>query len=230
MANQTHEIMKKLILAIPIAIGSLFCITQCTKVGKNISVVGKVINTLTGEGIADQEIYISRNQSLTIEGGGKKVKSTRTDANGDFRLDRLGLIETHVANAGNIVNMYHLGWYNGNGEQLTKSAKLTLPKGKTTRANYHVVPYGSYRISINNINCQGPNDTIIINRTNYVGNFLGNNWVLTGCNGYLTSFNNQTPMGPIYTNYTVIRNGVSASFYQEFYVQPNQENTQVINY
>ncbi len=37
-------------------------------------------------------------------------------------------------------------------------------------------------------------------------------------------------MGNIYTKYTVIRNGISYTNTVDFYVQPNQDNIQEINY
>ena len=94
---------------------------------------------------------------------------------------------------------------------------------------YHLVPYGDYQLVINNINCQGINDTIIINQTNQVGSFLGIDWVLTGCSGYTTALE-KTPIGNIHTEYTVIRSGVTNSYEVDFIVHPDQNNQQIINY
>ena len=107
--------------------------------------------------------------------------------------------------------------------------RLNVKKGKTMHADFHVVDYGNYQIQVNNINCMGLTDTIIIKRQNSVKSFLDFDWILTGCDGFTSSFS-KTPMGNVYTKYTVIRNGVSQIFYDTTYVAPFINTTHVINY
>ena len=218
---------------------SLICIvllslTTCTKFGKNITVTGRVYNPLTGEGFSDVEMIILREKWAGFNPGHKEVKTTKTDANGYFEMSKLGGANTYKVNAKDLNGVYFLGsttlgWY-VDGEFQTSGGSCTLKKGKTTNVELRVVPYGKYRIILNNVNCQGATDTLIINRQNQVNSFLGNDWILTGCDGYTTSFNDQTPIGLVFTDYTVIRNGISQSYYEEFFVEPGQENTQIINY
>lgn len=123
---------------------------------------------------------------------------------------------------------FTVGWYK-DGEYISDGNTLPIKKGKKLNVDLHLVPYGTYRIVINNINCQGVNDTIIIHRQNEVKSFLDKNWTLTGCSGYTTAWD-KIPMGTIHTKYTVIKGGVSNTYEEDFVVEPNQQNEQVIDY
>ena len=195
---------------------------SCTKIGRNITVKGRVLNPITGEGYEGATIELIKSENLQYNGGYKEVKHTLSDANGNFEISatRLGPVWIQAQTGG-----YKLGWdYEGHYYSMLK-----VDKGKVMHVDYHLVPYGEYRIKINNINCQGANDTLIINKTNQANSFLDVDWVLTGCDGYTTSWD-KVPMGTIHTKYTVIRNGISNSFVEDFEVLPNQQNEQIINY
>jgi hypothetical protein len=211
-----------------IAISILFMLfTSCTKFGKNVTVKGKVVNPVTGQGIEGIEIQLQR-ETWGLPGGNKAIKSTFTDANGDFEISKLGL-RTYTLRAQTGVNFYNIGWFE-NGENVTSTGgMLNVKRGKIMHVEYRAVEFGNYNIIVNNINCLGPSDTIIIKRQNEVKSFLEIDWILTGCTGY-TSASSQVPMGNIYTTYTVIRNGLSQTFNQTFFVVPGANNTQTINY
>lgn len=205
----------------------LVSVFSCTKFGKNVTIKGKVLNPITGEGIPNVEVELLKT-TAGLPGGNKGVKSTYTDANGNFEISKGGLgsywLACRVSG-----DYYEIGWIE-NGINVTSSTgNLNVKKGKTMHVDFHAVPYGEYQIKIKNINCQGVNDTIIINRTNYVGSFLGKDWILTGCTDYTTD-KSKVPMGDIFTKYTVIRNGVSTVTENVFTVVPNQLNVQEINY
>src|SRR5690554_6574447 len=184
---------------------------------------GRVMNPITGEGIAGATISASK-MTMELPGGYKTVEQTTSDANGDFLLKFKKSASSIGVSTG---NYYNIGWYQ-NGE-IQPGYYLPVQKGKNMKADFYAVPYGSYRIVINNINCQGATDTIIINQTNQVNSFLGIDWTLTGCSGYTTAWD-KVPMGTIHTKYTVIRGGISNTFEEDFEVQPNQQNEQVIDY
>ena len=204
-----------------------FCFSTCTKPGKNITIIGKVENPVTGDGISGVEIWLLKT-TWGINGENKAVKTVFSDENGNFELNKLS-VRAESVRIGNMHGDYYaIGWYR-DGEYVTEGTTLPIKKGKKMYVDFHAVPYGKYRIKINNINCQGANDTIIINQTNYVKSFLGNDWTLTGCDGYTTSWD-KVPMGTIHTKYTVIKSGVSNTYEEDFEVLPNQENEQVIDY
>jgi len=184
---------------------------------------GRVMNPITGEGIAGATISASKT-TMELPGGYKTVEQTTSDANGDFVLE----FKKSASNIGvSTGDYYNIGWYQ-NGE-IQPGYYLPVQKGKNMKADFYAVPYGSYRIVINNINCQGATDTIIINQTNQVNSFLGIDWTLTGCSGYTTAWD-KVPMGTIHTKYTVIRGGISNTFEEDFEVYPNQQNEQIIGY
>ena len=207
-------------------IGIFLVFTSCTKFGKNVTLKGRVLNPVTGEGIEGAEVKLYR-----IAGGYdsnyKTIKSTTTDASGNFELDKYTWAKP-VARC-EVGEMYKLGWTKDGGQTFIDNFELDVKRGKVTNADFYAVPYGNYKIIVNNVNCQGPNDTIIIRRTNQVGSFLAIDWTLTGCSGYNSSFS-QAPMGTVYTHYTVIRNGISNEFDVNFEILPNQDNIQTINY
>src|SRR5690554_5875641 len=217
--------MKKLIrLLLGIAILSLFC--TCSK-KRQVKIEGKVYNPITQEGISGAELWLLKSGSITeYYGGYERVTTVYTAADGSFKVD-LKSAKAEILRLGDMHGEYYkIGWYE-NGALLPSD--LTVKKGKTMHADFYAVPYGEYRIKINNINCQGATDTIIINQTNQVNSFLGIDWVLEGCSGYTTAWD-KVPMGTIHTKYTVVRSGVSNTYEVDFEVQPNQQNEQVIDY
>ncbi len=199
---------------------------SCTKFGKNVTLKGHVVNPVTGEGIAGAEVNLYRIAGA-YDSKYKTIKSATTDASGNFELDKYTWAKP-VARC-DVGERYKLGWTKDGGQTFIDNFELEVKKGKVTNADFYAVPYGNYKIIVNNINCQGANDTIIIKRTNQVGSFLAVDWILTGCSGYNSSFS-KAPMGTVYTHYTVIRNGISNEFDVNFEILPNQDNIQTINF
>lgn len=209
--------MKKLsVLIIILSVVLMSC-------NRKTTLKGRVMNPITDDGIEGATISASK-ITMELPGGYKTVEQTTSDANGDFLLK----FKKSASSIGVSTGNYHnIGWYQNGAIQ--PGYYLPVEKGKTMHADFYAVPYGEYRIKINNINCQGATDTIIINQTNQVNSFLGIDWVLEGCSGYTTAWD-KIPMGTIHTKYTVIRSGVSNTYEVDFEVQPNQQNEQVIDY
>ena len=67
--------------------GALF---SCTKFGRTITVKGRVINPVTGEGIQGAKMILQRG-TAGLPGGNKTVKSVYSDADGNFELNKSGL-------------------------------------------------------------------------------------------------------------------------------------------
>ncbi|MBW7867651.1 MAG: carboxypeptidase regulatory-like domain-containing protein [Brumimicrobium sp.] len=208
----------------------LLSLFSCTKFGKNVTVKGRVLNPITGEGISGVQIILKRNTLGGApgfqSGGSKIIKETTTDENGYYELNKLTLSGSVLMSA-HIGDRHPIGWWKGG--SYSSFQNLPIDLGKTTHADFHAVPYGYYKLIINNVNCLGANDTIIINQTNQFGSFLGIDWILKGCDGYVTA-DEKVPMGEIYTHYTVIRGGISNENHVVFNVLPNNENIQTINY
>ena len=54
---------------------------SCTKLGKNVTIEGRVMNPITGEGIEGIELELLRT-TAGLPGGYKSVKSTRSNTDG----------------------------------------------------------------------------------------------------------------------------------------------------
>jgi 5-hydroxyisourate hydrolase-like protein (transthyretin family) len=206
-----------------------FLLGGCTKFGKNMTIKGRVLNPITGEGISNVPVVMYRS-TLDYPSGRKKVKETTTDSEGYFEISKGSLSKCYLTcNTTEVGDYYPIGWEKKDDVPLFDAFTISVKKGKTMRADYYAIPYGDYKIVVNNINCQGTDDTIIIKRTNQAGSFLPVDWVLIGCSGYNSSFS-KAPMGTVYTHYTVIRNGISNEYDVNFEILPNQDNIQTINY
>jgi len=205
----------------------LATLTTCTKFGKNVYVDGRVYNPITNEGIEGISIKLYRSKIDSKDPLGtayKTLETTTTDANGYYKMEHLASPFNKVYVQLNSAGNHPIGWVDyGN------TVEAEIKKGKKNHLDYKMVPYGNYKLIINNVNCQGSNDTIIINQTNQVGSFLGIDWVVKGCAGYTTALE-KAPMGTVYTHYTVIRSGISNEYDVNFEVLPNQDNIQTINY
>jgi 5-hydroxyisourate hydrolase-like protein (transthyretin family) len=111
-----------------IAILYLLVLSTCTKFGKNITVQGRVLNPITGEGIAGVEVWLQKT-TMGLPGGKKTIKSVTTDADGNFELDKLTVIFPQASGEYLIVDM--------NGRIMKRefvainnqTSYFTLPKG-----------------------------------------------------------------------------------------------------
>ena len=200
---------------------------SCTKLGKNVTIEGRVMNPITGEGIEGIELELLRT-TAGLPGGYKSVKSTRSNTDGSYEISKGGLAGYWLA-CRVPAEYYQIGWVQNGSNVTASTGNLNVKKGKTMHADFYAVPYGEYQIKIKNINCTGSNDSIILKRTNEVGSFIAADWVFTGCADYTTS-TSKVPMGKIFTKYTVIRSGISTDFETDFMVVPNQMNYQEILY
>jgi len=203
-------------------------ILGCSKVGKNAGVEGRIVNPLTNEGIPNVSVEFVVKEQFSIPGGFRKIKETTTDENGYFEIHALRVLKAVYVQAQTDQNYYKIGW-NQDGEMITDGFRVRVDKGRTMHADFHAVPYGKYRIVINNVNCQGPNDTIIVNEQNQLNTLLNIDWILLGCEGYTTAFQD-TPMGNRFINWKVIRGGIQTEFSDTVFINPNVENEFVLNY
>jgi hypothetical protein len=199
---------------------------SCTKVGKNVTVKGRVFNPITNEGYADVSVRLMVPETLSLPGGYKTIKRTSTDNMGYFEISA-GRLRSVWVQVEDLTGNHRIGWYVDN--EFETQHNLNANKGKKMLADYHAVPYGKYRIIINNVNCQGPTDTIIIRQQNQVNSMLDIDWIRTGCEGYTTSYQD-TPMGEMYISWKVIRGGVTTEFSDVLFINHNQENQFVLNY
>ncbi len=206
----------------------LTTIISCTKFGKNVTVKGRVMNPVTGAGIEGAEVKL-----LKVVGGYdsnyKTIKSVTTDASGAFELDKYTWTKP-VARC-EVGDLYKLGWTKDGGQTFIDNFELEVKKGKVITADFYVLPYGELKISIHNINCQGPNDTLIYKR-NYVslsGISVFQPFTLMGCYDNDGAFA-KVPSGDYLVEWTVIRNGISNSYSHLVTVPGNGQAVYSIDY
>src|SRR5690554_8203788 len=120
----------KLLIIIFLLLGTM---NSCTKFGKNVTIKGRVMNPITGEGIAGATISASK-ITMELPGGYKTVEQTTSDANGDFILEfKKSASDIDVLTG----NYYNIGWYQNGAIQ--PGYYLPVEKGKTMKADFYAV-------------------------------------------------------------------------------------------
>ena len=103
----------------------LFLLFSCTKFGKNVTIKGRVLNPVTGEGIAGAEVKMWKNKALSFSSSSKFVKMVKSDENGYFEIDKLGLsaydVKCDVSG-----DYYPLGWTKDGGASFTGNFSLDV--------------------------------------------------------------------------------------------------------
>ena len=207
----------------------LTTLTTCTKFGKNVYVDGRIYNPITGEGIEGIPIKLYRSKIDSkdpLGSSSKTLETTTTDANGYYKMEHLASPLNQVFVQLNSEDNYPIGWvgYGHTGSELVK-------KGKMNHLDYQMLQYGEIKISLHNVNCQGPNDTLIYKR-NYVslsGISVFQPFTLTGCYDNDGAFAN-VPSGDYSIEWTVIRNGISNSYSHTLTVPGNGQVVYNIDY
>ncbi|MDR0802902.1 carboxypeptidase-like regulatory domain-containing protein [Fluviicola sp.] len=143
----------------------LLLATGCTKFGKNITMKGRVLNPITGEGIEGAEIRMFKPIWWAYDGGDKVIKATTSGADGSFEISKLSLsAESIQCNTSPAGAYYGMGWTQNNGASfIGAGADLAVKKGKTVHADYYAVPYGNLKFAPKNITCFNQFDTLFVN-------------------------------------------------------------------
>lgn len=194
-----------------------FSFINCTKIGKNVTIKGRVINPVNNEPIAEKKVYLYRNNFKTI-------KRTNTNENGEFELSvaRFGPIWAEVSY--DYKEYYSLGWdYEGK-----YYSALKVDKGEVMNVDYHLVPYGLIKLNIDNINCTGLNDTMWF-RKKWIGysDFDYYSTPRAGCYSYTSPMPFELPMGKYIYETKVKRSGNITYVYDT--VTVNESGVSMIN-
>ncbi len=199
----------------------LILLTSCFKTKKQIT--GKVYNPITGVGIAHPTITFS------IKNKGKSdlysiVEQVTGNTYGDFTIEakaRKPMIANVVLDP---AKYYLLGWYDNGG------LYDTIIAAKKSKFDFQAVPYAHSKLIVNNINCQGASDSIIIYQSDQLGTIDADfAWVQTGCINYESDFSNVL-MGEFYYKWVVIRNGIKTYFSDTVFFNEDEFKTYIINY
>lgn len=213
-------------------LGMLLILASCTKFGKNMTIKGRVLNPITGQGISNVPVVMYRS-TLDYPSGRKKVKETTTDSEGYFEISKASLSKCYlVCNATEVGDYYPIGWEKKEDVPLFDAFTISIKKGKTMHADYYAVPYGNLQINVNNTSCFDSNDELKIYRTHSITGFydnVPNPAVYTGCVNQ-TGNMNKAPMGWYKYSGTVTKNGIVTSKKDSIYLNEGETKVWNINY
>jgi hypothetical protein len=215
--------------------GLVLFLLGCTKFGKNITMKGRVLNPITGEGIAGAEIKLWKDYfNFTYEGGKKMIKSTTSGADGSFEISKLSLsadkIQCNMSPAG---AYYDIGWTKDNGASFTGAGDdLAVKKGKTVHADYYAVPYGNLKYTIKNTSCFDQSDTLLLNIKYQISNIniSYSSTIYAGCFEYIGSVYSKRPMGWYYFSGYYKKNNVVTTFKDSIYITAGGYHEWVFHY
>ncbi len=207
----------------------IFLFGGCTKFGKNVTIKGRVLNPITGEGIEGAEIWLQKT-TLGLPGGLKTVKKVTSSADGSFELNKFGLVGYSAICV--VGDRYRLGWTQDGGASFTGNFTLDVKKGKVMHADYYAVPYGNLQINLKNLACFDTNDELSIYRTHSIFNFydhVPNPAIYMGCVDQ-TGNMNKAPMGWYKYSGTVTKNGMILTIKDSIYLNEDETKVWNINY
>ena len=201
---------------------------SCTKFARTDTAKGRVLNPITGEGIPDVEMKLLKTTS-GIPGENKAVKSTTTDANGSYEISKTGL-KSYSLSCNLSTDYYPIGWYVDGEIKNTNTGNYSLKKGKTLHADFYAVPYGNIILDIQNVNCQGANDSMQFTRTyQFETSDNGYSSYRIGCYSYLSQpF--KVPIGYHYYKTKITRSGITTFVYDTIFVSETGTATIHIDY
>lgn len=196
----------------------------CTKFGKNITVKGRVLNPITGQGIEGAELNLLRG-TLELPGGEKSVKKVFTDANGNYEISKFSLSGLSLS-VGNLGDRYAIGWHQDGQITVKNNNNLSVKKRKTMHADFHAVEYGLLNFDIQNVNCEGPNDVMQFRKKyQFSDEFEGYSTERFGCYSYVSSSPGQLPVGTYIYEIKVTRSNGTTFIYDTVYVDQSGNST-----
>ncbi len=212
--------MKKLVVFI-IIFSSVFM--SCNR---KTTLKGRVMNPITGEGIAGATISASK-ITMELPGGYKTVEQTTSDTNGDFLLK----FKKSASSIGVSTGNYHnIGWYQ-NGE-IQNGYYLPVQQGENMHADFYAVPYGSSKANITNVNCQGSTDTAYFKLKFTLDPGLYDYWSppKVGCYSHSDETAAERPIGKYVWITKIIRSGNTSYQYDTVFVNESGVSVFNINY
>ena len=203
----------------------IFLFGGCTKFGKNVTIKGRVLNPITGEGIEGAEIWLQKT-TLGLPGGLKTVKKVTSSADGSFELNKFGLVGYSAICV--VGDRYRLGWTQDGGASFTGNFTLDVKKGKVMHADYYAVPYGNLQIHFKNISCFDSNDKVKLyfDGGKYDG-FTFSSGLLIELNGCIDILDSpvKTTIGTKYFHWEVTKNNIISNYSGSIVINENQTSS-----
>lgn len=96
---------------------------------------------------------------------------------------------------------------------------------------FEIAPCAYSKLTINNVNCEGPNDLMVLYQNLQVGSSSGGSgWQHNGCAFWQTNGQSQHAMGNIYYRWEVTRSGGTTIYHDTVYYAPEVLTEYEINY
>ena len=205
--------------------------TSCTKFGKNVTLKGRVMNPVTGEGISGAEVKLYKLVGF-YDAKHKAIQSATTDASGYFELNKYTW-SSPTARCEPKDDLYKLGWTKDGGQTFIDNFELTVKKGKTINADFYAVPYGKITINIKNTFCINSFDNV---RLYFDGGPYDsrtfNPGLMTSLDGCIDIPGSpvKSSIGYKYFHWEVTKNSVTTTYYDTVFVSEDQTIVLNVNY
>src|SRR5690554_1603352 len=195
----------------------LFSFMSCKK---KTMIKVHVENVATGAPYINQLIYI-REDSQWADKPNSTVYEGYTDNNGmlfiEFKYRKDAKYSIFINLPDNYCYIHSLSY--------------PINQEKTNDIHFRLDACAQLKLKIDNVNCQGAGDEMVLFQGNQVGNFDFNQpWEHDGCAFWVSNGYSNVPMGEQYYRWEVTRSGNTETFYDTIYLQEGEQKLYEINY
>jgi hypothetical protein len=194
--------------------------------GKKQMIKVSAVNPVTGEGYAYLPFKIVQIKSGAFESKYKTVYEGELGADGkdgfDFRVKsgRQYRIATDNINSNDELPCY------------INNTSYTFTKNDTEfDFQFEYAPCAYLKLKIENVNCEGPGDEMVLYQGNQIGTFDFNQpWEHNGCAIWESNGYSDVPMGEQYYRWEVTRSGTTEVFHDTIYLEKHEQKVYEILY
>jgi hypothetical protein len=185
----------------------------------------KIINPATGEGYANTKFFV-KSEKTGADGEIVKTEASGiTNENGEALVTSLKIsnAKSYYVIPESIPNICYI-----NDVKIYYTDRLTNPNPQFT---FEIAPCAYSKLTINNVNCEGPDDLMVLYQGNQIGTFDGSfGWQHHGCAFWQTNGQSDIPMGKVYYRWEVTRSSGTTIHYDTVYYAPGVLTEYEINY
>lgn len=206
--------MKHLLLLILL----LFLASSCKK-EHTIHITAK--NAATGAPYPGLTYYVVTYTNINGGTNSKTVATGTLDENGEaIVIKRLSKNKGHGVRVVEPENTCY-----------NKNIQLYFSDEDNFDAEFKFADCAYLKLKIENVNCEGPSDEMLLFQGNQVGSYNYNQpWSHNGCAFWESDGYSNIPMGEQYYKWEVTRNNITNTYYDTIYLNAGEYKTYEINY